>query len=102
MAQDFSRHLTRGLSSVYLPLDWRSPLPSPPIRKHLPIDALVHLTHPLQEGLTCFPLVLHAPIPARNNIPLPQLMARTYHALRTRAMDMLLKDWGSDSPTPPY
>src|ERR1700712_1137471 len=28
-AQDSSRHLTKGLSSVYLPLDWRTPVPPP-------------------------------------------------------------------------
>jgi len=47
-AQDSSRHLTRGLSPVYLPLDWRTKIPAPPLRKHLPIDTLAHLTLPLQ------------------------------------------------------
>jgi len=60
-AQDSSRHLTRGLSSVYLPLEWRTKVPSPPIRKHLPVDALAHLTLPLQEGLSRLPLVVHTP-----------------------------------------
>src|ERR1700712_1763052 len=68
-AQDSSRHLTKGLSSVYLPLDWRTPVPAPPIRKHLPIDALAHLTIPLSEGLSRFPLILHAPPAAGSNIP---------------------------------
>jgi len=56
-AQDSSRHLTKGLSSVYLPLGWRTKTPSPPLRKHLPVDALAHLTLPLQDGLTYLPLV---------------------------------------------
>jgi len=60
-AQDSSRHLTTGLSSVYLPLNWQTKVPSPPQRKHLPVDTLAHLTLPLQEGLTHLPLVLHAP-----------------------------------------
>ena len=64
-AKDASRHLTKGLSSVYLPLDSRTEIPSPPIRKHLPIDALGHLTLPLQAGLTHLPLVVHAPPPRR-------------------------------------
>ena len=46
-AQDSSRHLTRALSSVYHPLSWRMEVPSPPLRKHLPVDVLVHLTLPL-------------------------------------------------------
>jgi len=39
---------------------------SPPIMKHLPVDALAHLTLPLQVGLTRLPLVLHAPPPTRD------------------------------------
>jgi len=70
-AHDSSRDLTRGLPSVYLPLDWRTNVPSPPLRKHLPVDALAHLTLPLQEGLTCLCLVLHAPSPPGTNIPPP-------------------------------
>ena len=57
-ALDSTRHLTKGLSSYYLPLNCRTPVPSPPMRKHLPIDALAHLTIPLSEGLSFFPLVL--------------------------------------------
>ena len=53
----------KGLSSVYIPLDWWTKVPSPPLRKHLPVDALAHLTLPLQEGLTRFPLLLQAPPP---------------------------------------
>ena len=101
-AQDSSRHLTKGLSSVYLPLDWRSKVPSPPIRKHLPIDAMAHLIIPLMEGLSRLLLVLHAPPPPGSDIPPPQLMLRTYHALKKRARDALLVDWGTLHPAPPY
>ena len=101
-AQDSSRHLTVGLSSVYLPLSWRTKVPSPPIRKHLPVDALAHLTLPLQQGLTYLPLVLHAPPPPRTNIPPPDLMRKTYQPLRTRARNMLIQDWDTDNPAPPY
>jgi len=101
-AQDSSRHLTRGLTSVYLPLDWRTETPSPPLRKHLSVDALANLTLPLQEGLTCFPLVLHVRSPPGTNIPLSELMKRTYQALRTRARNMLIQDWATDAPTSPY
>jgi len=47
-AREPSPHLTTGLSAVYLPPYWRTPVPSPPIRKHLTIDALAHLTRPIQ------------------------------------------------------
>jgi len=94
-AQDSSRHLTKGLSSVYLPLNWRTKVPSPPLRKHLPVDALAHLTIPLQEGLTHLPLVLHT-------LPPPHLMRKTYRSLRARARHLLLQDWTEEGPTPPY
>jgi len=68
-AQDTSQHLTKGLSCIYLPLNWRTRVPSPPIRNHLPVDALSHLSLPLQEGLTCLPLVLHTPSPLGMEIP---------------------------------
>jgi len=100
-AQDSSRHLTVGLSSVYLPLRWKTKTLSPPTRKHLPVDALAHLTLPLQEGLTRLPLGLHAPSPPGANIPPSELMKRAYQALRTRARIMLLRDWVTDPLTPP-
>jgi len=69
-AQDSSRYLTVGLSSVYLPLSWKTKIPSLPLRKYLPGDALAHLTLPLQEGLTRLPLVLHPPPPRGEYTPL--------------------------------
>ena len=101
-AQDSSRHHTRGLTSVYLPLDWRSDVPTPPIRKHLPIDAMAHLVIPIIGGLSRLPMVLHAPPPAGADIPPPQLMLRTYLALKRRARDALLDDWVTLHPTPDY
>ena len=70
---DSSRHLTRGLSSYYLPPNWRTPAPSPPMHSHIPIDALAHLTIPLSEGLSQFPLVLMFPPPPGKNIHPPLL-----------------------------
>ena len=70
-APDSWRHLTRGLTTYYLPLNWRTPVPSPPMHKHLPIDALGHLTIPLSEGLSRFPLVLKVPAPPGENFPPP-------------------------------
>ena len=101
-AQDFSRHLTKGLSSVYLPLDWRTPVSTPPIRKHLPIDTMAHLLLPLMGGLSRLPLVLHAPPPQGANIPPPHLMLRAYLALKNKSRDALLADWDTQHPTPAY
>ena len=87
---------------MYLPLDWRTKVPSPPISKHLPVDALAHLTLPLLEGLTRLPLVLHTLPPHGTKIPPPDLMRKTYQALRARARRMLLQHWAEEDPTPPY
>ena len=99
-ALDSTRHLTKGLSSYYLPLHWRTPVPSPPMRKHLLIDALAHLTIPLSEGLSRFPLVLKAPPPPGENIPPPLLMAHTYKALKVRSQLLMMKEWNSLHPPP--
>ena len=72
-ALDSTRHLMKGLSSYYHLLDWCTPVPSPPMRKHLPIDALAHLTIPLSEGLSRFPLVLKVPPPPARTSPPPSL-----------------------------
>ena len=101
-ALDSSRPLTKGLSSYYLPLNWRTPVPSPPMRKHLPIDALAHLTIPLSEGLSRFPLVLKVPPPPGENIPPPLLMARTYEALKVRSQSLMMSEWDSSHPPPEY
>ena len=101
-ALDSSRHLTKGLSSYYLPLNWRTPVPSPPMRKHLPIDALAHLTIPLGEGLSRFPLVLKIPPPPGENIPPPLLMARTYKALKVRSQLLMTGEWDSFHPPSNY
>jgi len=56
-ASDFSLALTRGLSSVYLPLHWKTPRPVPPMGNHLPIDAVAHRTIPFTLGLSRMPMI---------------------------------------------
>ena len=56
-APDFSRAITRGLSSVYLPLHWNTPCPVPPMRNHLPVDAAAHRTIPFTLGLSRMPMI---------------------------------------------
>ena len=99
-ALNSSRHLTKGLSSYYLPLNWCTLVPSPPMRKHLPIDALAHLTIPLSEGLSRFPLVLKIPPPPGENILPPLLIARPYKALKLRPQLLMISQWDSLHPPP--
>jgi len=49
-APDSSRALTRDLSSVYLPLHWKMPRPVPPLRNHLPVDAVLTGQYPSPSG----------------------------------------------------
>jgi len=56
-APDSSRALTWGLSSVYLPLHWKTPRPVPPMRNHLPVDAVAHRTILFTLGLFRMPMI---------------------------------------------
>ena len=78
------------------------PPPLPPLRKHLPIDALARLTIPYGEGLSRFPLVLKMAPPPGTDIPPPALMTRTYATLRHRARHKLLERWAEHFPTLHY
>ena len=99
-AQDTARPLTRGLSLVYLPLDRGTPTPSPPLRIHLPINALARLTIPLGRGLSRFPLVLKTPPWPGTNIPPAAVITQTYAVLRQRARQKVLDGWAEHFPTP--
>jgi len=101
-APDSSRAITRGLSSVYLTLHWKSPRPVPPIRNHLPIDAVAHRTIPFTLGLSKMPIInshLVCPTPV---LPPQSLMDSTYSALKKRVREKLLVEWASRFPTPGY
>jgi len=101
-APDSSRALTRGLSSVDLSLHWKSPRPVPPMRNHLPVDAVAHHTIPFTLGLSRMPMInsnLVHPTPTL----LPQsLMNNTYSALKKRIREKLLVEWASLFPPPEY
>ena len=56
-APDSTRALTRGLSSVYLPLHWKTPRPVPPLRNHLPVDAVAHRPIHFTLGLSRKPMI---------------------------------------------
>ena len=101
-ARDIARRITRGLTSVYLPLDWKSAIPSLSLRQHLPIDALAHLTVPLADRLSRFLLILKTPLPPGADIPPTALMNKTYAALRQTARRLLLDRLAKDFPAPAY
>ena len=60
-AADSSRPLTKGLSSFYLPLNWRTPVPSPSSQKS-PTDRCSSTPHdPLYRGIVALPLDSQSP-----------------------------------------
>jgi len=101
-ASDCSRALTKGLSSVYLPLHCKTPRPVPSMRNHLPIDAVAHMTTPFTHGLSRMPKInshLVSPVPT---VPPRSLMDNTYSALKKRVREALLEEWPRLFPTPEY
>ena len=84
-APDGSRAHTTGLSSVYLPFNWKTPRPSPPIRNYLPIDAMAHRTIAFTGGQSRVPMINAHLVPrVAPNLPPQWLMESTYSALKKR------------------
>jgi len=91
-APDSSRAITRGLKSVYLPLHWKTSRPVPPIRNHLPVDAMAHRTIPFTHGLSKMPMINSHMVSPTPVLPPQSLMNTTYSALKAQVTDALLKD----------
>jgi len=102
-ASDGSRARTRGLSSVYLPLSWKTPRPSPSLQNHLPIDAVAHRTIAFTGGLSRMPMINAHLVPqVLPNLPTQSPMESTYSALKTRVREALIEDWSRLFPPPAY
>ena len=84
-----------------MPLNWRTPLPSPPVRTHLPVDALAHLTLPLLDGLSYAPLIGSTLFPDLPSLPSDAIMVGAYQALRRKARSLIMNHWRS-LPLPAY
>jgi len=101
-APDSSRAITRGLSSVYLPLHWKTPRPVPPIRNHLLVDAVAHRTIPFTFGLSRMPMINSHLVCPTLLLPPQSLMDITYSTQKKRVRETLLTEWASLFPTPGY
>jgi len=99
---DSSRALTRGHLSVYLPLHWKTPRPVPPLRNHLPIDAVAPKTIALTHGLSKMPMINTHLVSSAPTILPRSLMDNTYSALKKRVREALLAAWPGLLPTPGY
>jgi len=94
---DSSRAITRGLSSVYLPLHWKTPRPVSPIRYHLPVDEVAHRTIPFTLGLSRMPMINSHLVCPTPTLPPQSLMDNTFSALKKRVRENLLVEWASFS-----
>ena len=94
-APDSHRALCTRLSPNIMPLYWKTPLRSPPVRSHPPVDALAHLTLPLLEGLSLAPLIHYTVLPDLPVLPSDQIMTSAHRALKRRAQTLLMEHWRS-------
>ena len=96
-APNSHRALCTRLAPNVMPLNWKSPLPSPPVRTHLPVDALVHLTAsvPLLKDLSFAPLINSTLLPNLPSLPSDEVMTNTYRALKLRAQTLVMDHWRS-------
>jgi len=94
-APDSSRAITRGRSSVYLPLHWKTPRPVPPMRNHLLVDGVAHRTIPFTTGLSRVPMINSHLVCPTPTLPPQSLMDNTYSALKKRVRETLLVEWAS-------
>jgi len=101
-APDSSRAVIRGLSSIYLPLNWKPARPVPPIGNHLPVDAVAHETIPFTLGLSRMPMINSHLASATPSLPPQSLMDNTSSSLKKRVREALLAEWASQFPTPGY
>ena len=100
-APDSHRALCTRLDPNVMPLNWKTPLRSPPVRTHLPVDALAHLTIPLLEGLSYAPLINSTLLPDLPALPSDEIMTNAYRALKRRAQSLMMEHWRS-LPLPDY
>ena len=100
-APDSHRALCTRLDPNVMPLNWKTPLRSPPVRTHLPVDALAHLTLPLLEGLTFAPMINSTLLPDLPPLPSDEIMTNAYRALKRRAQTLMMEHWCS-LPLPDY
>ena len=101
-ASDSYRSLCTRLPQNVMPLNWKTPRLSPPVRSHLAVDSLVHLTLPLLQGLTFAPMINSLLLPGLPPLPDDATMSAAYRALQMKARSLMIEHWRSFSPVPAY
>ena len=101
-ALDSYRSLCTRLPPNVMPLNRKTPRPSPPVRSHLPVDSQAHLTLPLLEGLTFAPIINSLLLPDLPPLPDDATRSAAYRALQRKACSLMLEHWRSFSPVSAY
>jgi len=83
-------------------LTLEDPRPVPPIRNHLPLDAVAYRTIPFTLGLSRMLMINSHLVSPALTLPPQSLMDNTYSALNKRIRDALLREWATLFPTPGY
>ena len=100
-APDSHRARCMRLAPNVMTLNWKTPVPFPQVRTHLLVDALVHLTLTILEGLSFAPLInctLRTALPA---LPSDEMMTNAYCALKRQAQTLMMEHCWS-LPLPDY
>ena len=100
-APDSHQCLCTRLAPNVMPLYWKTPLPSPPVRTHLLVDALAHLTIPLFMDLSYTLLINSTLLPNLPSLPSDEVMTNAYRALKRPAQTHMMDQWRS-LPLPSY
>jgi len=101
-APDSHRSVCTRLDPNIMPLNWKTPRPSPPTRTHLPVDAMAHLTLSLIRGRSFAPLINSSVVLDLAPLRPDNVMKATYSSLKASARLLILDSWPLDHPPPPY
>jgi len=85
-----------------MPLNRKTPRPSPPTRTHLPVDTLAHLTLALLEGLTFAPLINSSLLPDLPPLSPDDIMKAIFKSLKANLHAFMLVKWRLEHHPPPY
>ena len=101
MTPDSRRALCTQVARNIMPLNCKTPLPSPPMPNYLPVDALAYRTISLLEGLSYAPLISSTLLPDLLSLHTDEIMVNAYKPLRRKAQSLMMDHWRS-IPLPDY
>ena len=94
-APDSHRALCKRLALNVMLLNCKTPLPFLPVRTHLPVEGLAHLTVPLFKNLLFALHINSTLLPNLPSLPSNETMTNAYPALRRRVQTLMMVQWRS-------